>query len=895
MDMLQTLLLRVRSLFGARSLERELDEELHFHVSMQMDANIRAGMSAGEARRRALAQFGGVDRLAEECRDVRTGAGAHLLARSIRLGARRLRREPSFVVPAVATLAIGIGALTAIFTLTDAVLLRPLPYPEAERIVLLRHTLPGWGIATSGQSAGTFAHYLAGATSFESLGAWFDRELSITEEENPERVLAGLVTPGVLAALGVQPLLGRTFNDDDGGGRSVVLSHNYWQARYAGDPAVIGRGVPVNGVEREIIGVLPPRLDFPRAGTQMLFGMGTGTDADGGDLRDLYMEAVGRLRPGVTIAAAEAELTHLVGTLPARYGDVTEAQLAESRIAPRLTTLQESITGDVRPALVLLLCTGFFVMLIALANVCNLVLVRAEQQRREIALERALGAGSGAIVLRFVAEYALLTLLGAAAGIALAWVAVQTRFGFDAWHIPRLEYVTITGRSLLLAGAAALLTTALLVTLGLMRTARVDVQATLKGSLQRVTSSRQSRAAQQALSAVQVALACALLVAAAVMVQSVMALNRVPLGFAPRNVLAFDVALPVRQYQGYTTQALFHDRLAEELRALPGVDAVGVVSDLPLTALPNWFDAPIVAPDLPRPDAPPMISLRLATADYFHAMGIPLLRGRTFESTDVRDDGAGVILSAAVARMLFGTLDVIGRGIELPASRTAALAVVGVVDDIRDATLTAPAAPIVYLPATGAAQLTDGRAPIPLWPGEMTFVVRSAVPPATLLPGIREALRRLDPSLPLAKPRTLDDIVASGSARARITAWLLITAAAAALLLGVVGIYGVIAYAVSRRTPELALRMALGASPRGVIWMVLRQGAVIGAMGVAAGILTALGLTRLLAGLLFEVSPRDAATFVLVPAAMLLVVLAASALPARRAARTNPARALTSA
>jgi putative ABC transport system permease protein len=892
MDLLRTLALRIRTFVGAPALERELDDELRFHVDMQTETYIRSGMTPARARRRALTEFGGVDRMTEACRDTRTGSRLHTVLRAVRLAIRRLRREPAFVVPAVATIAIGVAALTAVFTLADAVLLRPLAYPDADRIVEVRHTLPGWGIPASGQSGGTFAHYQAGSTAFASLGAWFDRELSITEGDNPERIQAALVTPGVLRVLGVQPVIGRAFNDEDAGGAAVLLSHEMWHARYNADPHVIGRTVSINRVEREIIGVLPPRTDFPRPGTQMLFGMGPGIEATRGELDNLYMEAIGRLRPGVTLDDAEADLARLIATLPERYGDVTPAQLAESGIAPRVRSLKESITGDVRPALILLLCTAFIVLLIAMANVANLVMVRAEHQRREVAIERALGAGHGAIAGRFIAEYALLTLMATALGLLLAHVAVQTRLGFDAWQIPRLHDAALGGRSYAVAAVAALTTAALLAATGIGRTRGVDVQAALKGSLQRATTDRDSLWLQHGLSAVQVALACALLIAAGVMVQSVARLQRLPLGFAPANVLAFDVALPNRQYQGYTVQASFHDALAERLRRVPGVDAVGAVTVLPLTLTPNWADAPVVAADAPRPDVAPMMTMRSATPEYFAAMGIPILRGRTFEAADLRDDGAGVILSAALARVLFGSIDVVGRRIELPNEESVALTIIGVAGDIRDATLTAPPARLLYLPSVGAAAVTDGRADIPVWPGEMSYVVRSALPLQTLLPAVRSALKEMDATLPVAYPRTIDELVSRSSARARMTSRLLLASAGAALLLGVVGIYGVIAYAVRRRTPELALRMVLGATPRGVTAMVLRQGAVIALAGIGAGIGAALALTRLLRGLLFEVSAHDPVTFVAGALVMLLVALAASGLPAVRAARTPPSSAL---
>jgi predicted permease len=506
-------------------------------------------------------------------------------------------------------------------------------------------------------------------------------------------------------------------------------------------------------------------------------------------------------------------------------------------------------------------------------------------------VERALGAG--AVGLRFAAEYSLLVLAGAALGLALAWLAVRWRFGFEASQIPRLHEVAITGRTVAVAGACAAATAGALAAVGWLRGGRAGVHAALKGSLHRTTASRESRLVQNGLTAVQVALACALLVGSAVMVQSVARLGRVELGFQPANVVAFDLALPARDYLPYSASAGFVDRLREGLLAVPGIDAADAVTMLPLTPHPSWFERSVAAPGMPASDgAQPVASVRLVTPGYFATMGIPLVHGRTFEPADLTDAGSGVILARSLARRLFGDADPVGRTVELPGARVAGpLTVVGVAGDVRDATLAGPVAPLLYLPTLGAARLADGVAPIPFVPSEATIVIRSGLPLAALLPAVREVLRGLDARLPVAAPRTLDDDVAASSARARLTAWLLLAAAAGALLLGVVGIYGVVSYAVSRRTPELALRIALGATPGSVQRMVLRQGAAIALMGVAAGLPVAFATTRLLGGMLYDVSPTDARAFLLVPLAMLLVALLASGAPARRAGRTNPARA----
>jgi putative ABC transport system permease protein len=357
--------------------------------------------------------------------------------------------------------------------------------------------------------------------------------------------------------------------------------------------------------------------------------------------------------------------------------------------------------------------------------------------------------------------------------------------------------------------------------------------------------------------------------------------------------VAFDLALPARDYRPYGVAAAFMDRLREGLLSIPGVMAADAVTLLPLTPYASWFDVPIAAPGFaPGDGVQPVASVRMATAGYFNTLGIPLVRGRAFEPPDLTDDGAGVVLSASLARRLFGDVDPVGRVVELPGSRTGTLTVVGVAGDVRDALLATPPAPLLYLPSEGAARLTGGVAPMPFVPNEATVVLRSELPVDALMPAMRAVLREIDPRLPVANPRTLDAVVAASSARARLTAWLLLAGAAAALLLGVVGIYGVVMYTVSRRTRELALRIALGASPDHVRWLVLRQGAAIAAVGVAVGIPLALALTRLLGSLLYDVSPRDARTFLLVPLAMLVVALLTSILPARRAARTEPAGAL---
>jgi predicted permease len=492
---------RLRVLFFRGREEAELDEELRFHVELETAENLRRGLDPVEAKRRALLAFGGVERFKEEVRDARGVSLIENLSRDMRFAFRRLRREPGFTVPVVATLALGIGVVAAVFALVEGVLLRPLPYPEAERLVTLRHVAPGLGITDGGQSGGTYLHYAQHNRVFETMGLYFDRELSITEGEAPERIMTALVTPGVLTTLGVAPLLGRLFVDDghdDASPQKVVLSHGLWVRRYGADPGIIGRTIELNrGEPHEIVGVMPAGFVFPRPETELWYAMPVEATRANLGADDLLRSAVARLRPGVSPAEAERDLARMITMLPEAYGDITGEELRRAELRGVVVPLKEAVVLDVRGALVLLAGMAVFLLLIVWANVGNLFLVRAERQRREVAVARSLGASGVEVARRFLLEGLLVTAAGGVLALALAWGVVASRFGFEPGQLPRLREVGVDGTVVGVMLGLSLCSGILLGVIAYLSAGRTELTGALKGALGRVTAGRKCQRGQR--------------------------------------------------------------------------------------------------------------------------------------------------------------------------------------------------------------------------------------------------------------------------------------------------------------------------------------------------------------------------------------------------------------
>ena len=889
--------LRLRSLFRRADVERELDDELRFHIEMETEKNVRQGLEPQEARRRAMIAFGGVERHKEASRDARGTRPLEDGFRDFRFALRRLARDPGYAVPTVATIGIGIGITAAVFVLVNAVLLRPLPYPEADRLVEIRHVAPRTELAVTGLSPGIFVHYRKGNRSLEEVAFYQASERTLTDLGGPEQVRAALVSPSLFTVLRATPYKGSfpgTAEFDSGSRTGVLISYDLWVRRYGADPEIIGRRIELNRQRHVVVGVADPGFHFPHPETQLWisgedlvtrFGWGSG-------VRSLFLSGIARLRPGVSPEEAERDLDRLVRTLPEAFPDVTAEQLEEMGLRTEVGPFKDVIVGDVRVALLLLLGTAGFLLLITWANATNLSLVRGERQRREVAVERALGASDGRLARRFLSESLLVAVLGGTLGLGLAYAAVRVRFGFGPEQIPRLREVAMGGAGLGLTLGLVVLTAVLLAAVSLASARRRGDTGPLAGGLAHSTVGRKEQSRRRLLVAGQVALALTLLIGSALMARSYWRLTEVDLGFDPEGALTFFLPMPQSEYREYPDMARLHHEVLRRVRSLPGVEAAeaATVTGFPLTPVPDYYVIRVAAADAPAADSAgrPLALHGFATPGYFRAMGIPLLRGRGFEATDANRNVPPVILSARLAGVLFGTENPIGQ---LVGSRGTAYTVVGVVGNVPGRTVREGPSMALYFPNIHPAPPNTGGLEVPVYPINEQYVVRTSLPPTSLVPAIRRSIREVDPKLPMLRVGTLEGLVDDSMARARITMMLLAVGAGTALFLGVIGIYGVLAYTVRRRTSELGIRIALGARPDQIVRMVLRQGALIALGGIVAGVAAAWALTRSLGSLLYEVSPSDPLTFVAMALLLLTVALAASYLPARRAGRIDPVRA----
>lgn len=882
---------RVRALLFRNRIERDLEEELRFHRERSVERNLAHGMAPEAARRQAALQFGGGDRFREEVRDARGTRLAEDLVRDLRFALRRLGKEPGYTVPAVATVALGLGVATAVFALVNAILLRPLPYAEADRLVTIEHGATGESLSVNGLSPGLYLHYRERNRTLDGLAVYMDNMRNLTDGEAPEPVRAVLVSPELFQVLRTTAHIGRL---PDGRSRNaadrrgIVLGYDLWVRRYGGDVSIIGRTIEVDRQPEIVTAVASPGFRFPHEDTQLwLTGPLEDVLARFGEqaaVRGLYLDAVARLAEGASRDQARQDLDRLITAVPATFGDVTAEELDRLGLHAQVTPLAETIVGDVRTALVLLAGTAGFLLLITLANVTNLALLRTERLRHEVALERALGAGRRRIAQRFICEGALVAGVGFALALLLAHVGVSTRFGFDEGQIPRLGELAVGGVVVGFALLLASFTAVLLATVSLGAARRAG-SAGLVSAAGRSTSGVAELTVRRVLAGAQMALALTLLIGSALLTQSYRNLARVDLGFRADDAFTFLLPLP-GAYPDPPATVRFHHALLERLRTLPGVESAEAVSTaaFPLTPVPDHAIEQVAAVGGQAAERP--FAFRgSATPGYFNAMSIPLLRGRTFASV-ANAQMPEVILSASLARVLYGEADPTGREITLRGTGDATYRVVGVAGDVPGRSIAEGGANIVYL-----ANLADGSTS-GFSLREEQYIVRTSVPPASLASAIRRAIDEIDPKLVMVRAGTVEELVDASLARPRMTMLLLLVAAGTALLLGLIGIYGVLAYAVRQRTAELGIRIALGATPGRVTIAVVRDGAVLAVGGIIVGLAAAAGLTRFVRGLLYEVSPADPGTFGGMALVLLLVALAASWIPARRAGRIDPVRAL---
>ncbi len=876
---------RLRALRQRDSVLNDIDREMRTHLDLQIEANIRSGMSPLEAREKAMRSFGNLNRAVDAAYDIKGGGVFETLAQDIRYGARVLLKHKAFTSIAVITLALGIGANSAIFSVVNELLLRPLPYRDPERIVMLWEVTPE-GRHQNTTSRANFRAWRQQSTSYENMAAFSDQRLTLTGNFEPEEVSGQLAVPEIFKVLGVEPLLGRTLLPEDAQPNSplvAVLSHGLWQRRFGGQASAIGQSMNLSGNQFEIVGVMPPEFQFhikQRSGTGrpaevwIVLPMPTGNTENE---RGRFLSTVAKLRPGVTPEQAAAELR----TIEARLSD--EAPQFNKNYSAEVLPLKEQFFGNVRRPLWLMLGAVGFVLLIACANVANLLLSLATSREKEIALRAALGARRSRIVRQLLTESLLLALLGSALGLGFAWLGIKALLAISPRDVISLQGVGLNFSVLLWTLGVSILTGIIFGLAPALHISRLNLNDSLKeGGKADSGQAAGSRRLRNVLVVSEIALAVVLLASAGLLVKSFFRLQQVDRGFNPDNVLSMVVRLPGARYPEDPQLVQFFNQSMERMRNLPGVRSAGMVNFLPLYGgLGSNTGFKIVG----RPEPPlgqgPSTDVRVADAGYFQTLGIPLLRGRNFSDSEQREAKRVVLINEALARKHFPNEDPIGQRLDVGMFEKPVLTeIVGVVGNVRYDSLIDEAPPAVYFPHPELA-----------YPF-MTIVLRTDGDPTAIAPAAQREIRAIDPNQPVSNVRTMDQVLSEAVSRSRFNTLLLGLFAGLATLLSAVGIFGVMNYSVALRTREIGLRLAVGAQPRQVLVLVLKQGLMLTIAGVGLGLLAAFGLTRLLTGLLFGVEAVDPATFATISALLVIVSLLACYLPARRAMRIDPMMAL---
>jgi putative ABC transport system permease protein len=865
---------RARLVIDRRAMERDMDDEMRFHLDMEAEELARFGATAEEARRRARVRFGGVARYQDEAREASVGRWIEELRQDARYALRVLAHSRGFTAVAALTLALGVGANAAIFSVVRGVLLRPLPYAQPDRLVGITSVVHG---NPSAVSPPDFVDWRAETHSFSGLAAFFLSTTNLTGSGEPERLTQARVSSNFFDLLGVHPTLGRGFRaeeDEVAAPRVAVLSDGLWRRRFGADAAIIGRTIVLDDYPTTIIGVAAPQFRLPEGVDLWLttrFGPGDVAPSARGAR---WIQVVGRLASGGTLESARAEMAAMAARLalvdPKHDGGVTALVLP----------LQEVLVGPMRAPLFIMLGAVGLVLLVACVNVASLSLGRAAARETELAVRVALGAARGRIVRQMMTESLLLSLGGGVAGTVLAFLLTRALVAFAPGELPLTGSVRTDSVVLMFSLGVTVLSGLLFGVLPAAHGARRASQERLRASGR---GSAPGGRVRRALVVVEVALAIALLAGAGLLLRSFERLTTVDPGFRAAGVTTFSFDLSPVRYPGAAEQAQFATQLLARIERLPRVSAAGISFGLPLSGGSFGFTFAIGGrPEQNGPDEP-RAQVRVATPDYFRAMSIPLLRGRTFTAADRAGAPPVVVISAETARRYWPNEDPLGSTISTGWGRDGQRfggTVVGVVGDVRQYGLAGTPTPHLYGPF----------AQRPL--DEVTVVVRSAMPAATVLAATRDIVRDLDPQLPIYNAYPLTDLVRQSVAMRRFYALLLASFAALALVLAGIGIYGVIAYAVQQRRRELGIRVALGASRERVVGMVMRQGMTLTLIGVATGLVAAAGLTRVLRGQLFGVSATDPLTFLAVPAVLLIVAAAACIVPARRALAVDPATAV---
>ena len=869
---------------GSNRMERDMDEEMRFHIEAHATELMKGGITREQAVRQARLEFGGMETTKSECRDAVGVSFLEALMQDVRHSVRGMLRNPVFTLTAVIVLALGIGATTAIFSVVDAVLLRPLAYRDSGRLVTI--LMYGDGPV----SAGNYIDWRDESRSFTAMSAAEYWSPNLTGIDSPEHIPGLKVTQDLFPMLGIEPLMGRLFlegEDKKGADREVILSYRLWQRRFSSDRNVLGKPIALDGDSYVIVGVMPQGFRFaPFWATKTELWVPSAfvsrTHSSGGSLR-----IFARLRDGVSLAQARAEIASITARL--------EQQFPGTNRNVVVTPLKEKVVGSIETPLLVLLGAVAFVLLITCANVAHMLLARAATRGKEIAVRAALGAGRGRLIRQFLTESILLGGVGGALGLMLAALGTRALIALSPASIPRVQTVSIDLHAALFLFTATILTSVGFGLVPALEATAVNVNDTLKEGGRGGSEGMQRNRLRSLLVVSEFALALVLLIGAGLMIRTFAALEAVDPGFNPHNVISMIVSVAGSKEADLGRRELFYRELIERVRSLPGVQATGGINHLPLAGdLWGWHFGMEGRPK-PRPGESPHAVYRMVTPGYFSAMRLPLVRGRDVTDADNVAAPGVVIINEQAARQYWPGEDPLGKRISFDVEKEnpAWLTIIAIAKDAKQDNWTDKATPEVYLAAFQNHDfLGDAGTEVGSHMSYITLVARSAGDPAALASAIKEAAWSFDRNLAISQVVTMDGVVSEANAQPRFEMMLLSIFAAVALILAAVGIYGVISYSASRRTHEIGVRMSLGATRGDVLLLVVRQGVWLAVAGSVAGLTGAFLLSRLMAGLLYGVKPTDPLTFAAVAVGLGLVAIMACYIPARRAMRIDPMAAL---
>ena len=879
MKTVRAFLHRIAGLFGKERRDREFAEEIETHLQFHIEDNLRSGMSPEQARREAILKFGGVESAKESYRDRRGLPLVETFWHDLRFGGRMLRRNPGFMITAVLILGLGIGANSAIFSVVNAVLLKPLPYENGDRLIAIHQGATKANLSDVPFSVPEVNDYRSQNHTLDGVVEYHNMAFILLGRQEPERVLTGVVSWNFFNVFGVKPIMGRSFSADDekpGAPAVLLLSYEYWLRSFGGDPTVVNRTFTMNDKIHTVIGVLPPLPQYPnqddvympttacpfRSSPQLI-----------ANRHNRMLQVFGAVKPGVDLRQAQADLSSIASNLekaypndyPSTFGYVVQA-----------TSLREELSHNAKPTMLVLLGAAGFVLLIACANVANLNLARMTRRERELSVRVALGAGRARIFRQLLTESLIIALAGSAVGLLLARSGLDLLIAFVSHFTSRAHEIRIDQSVLLFTLVIAVLTS---IVSGTISALDATSSRDLKEGGQRATDSLGRHRLRSALIISQVAVSFLLLIGAGLMLRSFLKLQHVDAGFRPENVLTMKINLNFSKYNTEDKQRQFYESLLDKIQAQPGVRSAAGSMIVPLgDSMPMQNDF-MLEGQTPGQTTVPVGDFRVVSAGYFKTLEIPVVEGREFTRLDRPNSPLVAVVNVSSARRFWANQDPVGKRISTDNGKTW-FQIVGVVGDVKQNGLDQDATDEIYFSAAQAPMMDEN------------LVVKTAVEPLSIARSIIELIYQIDPNQPAARIRSLEQVRAESIAIPRLTLSLLGLFAVIALAIAAVGIGGVMALNVSQRTHEIGVRMAIGAWPQEILRMVLGQGMVLTAIGLVLGVAGSLSLVRILHGLLFEVEPTDPPTFVAVAAVLALAAATATYFPARKAARVEPMTAL---